>query len=187
VQFPGTVPTLEDKVLQRAVVMLLEPIYEQDFLDCSYGFRPGRSAHQALESFRAQMMDCRGGWTLEVDLRKFFDNLGHDHLRMFLQLRVRDGVLLRLIGKWLKAGVMEKGSVSYPEAGSPQGGVVAPPTILQTTSAFWIDWSPAAAFARGTARAGRGHNVLLARVLRTDSTSFPGGRHGASLKRGGLP
>ena len=123
---PLGIPTLEDKVLQRAVVMLLEPIYEQDFLDCSYGFRPRRSAHQALESFRNQMMDCRGGWTLEVDIRKFFDNLGHDDLRMFLQLRVRDGVLLRLIGKWLKAGVMEKGSVSYPEAGTPQGGVISP-------------------------------------------------------------
>ena len=71
-------------------------------------------------------MDCRGGCVLEVDIRKFFDNLDHGHLRTFLQLRVRDGVLLRLIGKWLKAGVMEDGSVSYPDSGSPQGGVVSP-------------------------------------------------------------
>src|SRR3954451_3494276 len=119
-------PTLEDKVLQRAVVMLLEPIYEQDFLDCSYGFRPGRSAHQALGSFRDQLMACRGGWGLEVDIRKFFDDLDRGHLRTFLRLRVRDGVLLRLIDKWLKAGVMEDGSVSYPEAGAPQGGVASP-------------------------------------------------------------
>jgi len=123
---PIGIPTLEDKVLQRAVVMLLEPIYEQDFLDCSYGFRPGRSAHQALDSFRDQLMACRGGWVLEVDIRKFFDNLDRSHLRTFLRLRVRDGVLLRLIDKWLKAGVMEDGSVSYPEAGTPQGGVVSP-------------------------------------------------------------
>lgn len=123
---PLGIPTLEDKVLQRAVVMLLEPIYEQDFQDCSYGFRPGRSAHQALESFRSQLMGCRGGWVLEVDIRKFFDNLDHGHLRRFLRLRVRDGVLLRLIDKWLKAGVMEDGSVSYPDAGTPQGGVVSP-------------------------------------------------------------
>jgi RNA-directed DNA polymerase len=123
---PLGIPTLEDKVLQRAVVMLLEPIYEQDFLDCSYGFRCGRSAHQALDSFRNQLMDCRGGWVLEVDIRKFFDTLDHGHLRTFLRLRVRDGVLLRLIDKWLKAGVMEDGSVSYPEAGTPQGGVVSP-------------------------------------------------------------
>jgi RNA-directed DNA polymerase len=123
---PIGIPTLEDKVLQRAVVMLLEPIYEQDFSVSSYGFRAGRSAHQALESFRKQLMDSRGGWVLEVDIRKFFDNLDHGHLRKFLHLRVRDGVLLRLIGKWLKAGVMENGSVSYPDAGSPQGGVVSP-------------------------------------------------------------
>jgi RNA-directed DNA polymerase len=123
---PLGIPTLEDKVLQRAVVMLLEPIYEQDFRDCSYGFRCGRSAHQALEFFRNQLMDCRGGWVLEVDIRKFFDNLDHGHLRAFLRLRVRDGVLLRLIDKWLKAGVMEDGGVSYPEAGTPQGGVVSP-------------------------------------------------------------
>ena len=123
---PLGIPTLEDKLLQRAVVMLLEPIYERDFLDCSYGFRPGRSAHQALQTFRDRLMDRRGGWVLEVDIRKFFDNLEHGHLRTFLRLRVRDGVLLRLIDKWLKAGVLEDGSVSYPEAGTPQGGVVSP-------------------------------------------------------------
>jgi RNA-directed DNA polymerase len=125
---PLGIPTLEDKVLQRAVVMLLEPIYEQDFLDCSYGFRHGRSAHQALKSFRDQTMNRqpRGGWVVEVDIRKFFDNLEHRYLRQFLRLRVRDGVLLRLIDKWLKAGVMEDGNVSYPDSGSPQGGVVSP-------------------------------------------------------------
>ncbi len=125
---PLGIPTLEDKILQRAIVMLLEPIYEQDFLDCSYGFRPGRSAHDALKSFRDQTMNSRprGGWVYEVDIRKFFDNLDHSHLRQFLRLRVRDGVLLRLIDKWLKAGVMEDGSVSYPKSGSPQGGVISP-------------------------------------------------------------
>ena len=125
---PLGIPTLEDKILQRAIVMLLEPIYEQDFLDCSYGFRRGRSAHDALKSFRDQAMSShpRGGWVYEVDIRKFFDNLDHGHLRQLLRLRVRDGVLLRLIDKWLKAGVMEDGSVSYPESGSPQGGVISP-------------------------------------------------------------
>jgi group II intron reverse transcriptase/maturase len=123
---PIGIPTLEDKILQRAVVMLLELIYEHAFLDCSYGFRPGRSAHQALESFRTPLMDGRGGYVLEVDIRKFFDNLDHGHVRRFLRLRVRDGVLMRLIGKWLNAGVMEDGSISYPDSGSPQGGVVSP-------------------------------------------------------------
>jgi RNA-directed DNA polymerase len=123
---PIGIPTLEDKVLQRAVVMLLEPIYEQDFHDCSYGFRPGRSAHQALEDLWRWTMDHAGGWVLEADIRKCFDMLDHVHLREFLQLRVRDGVLKRLIGKWLKAGVLEEGNLWYPEAGSPQGGVISP-------------------------------------------------------------
>ena len=123
---PIGIPTLEDKVLQRAVVMLLEPIYEQDFDPGSYGFRPQRSAHDALEDLWKRTMDSGGGWILEVDIRKFFDTLDHGHLREFFQLRVRDGVLSRLMGKWLKAGVLEKGSVSYPEAGSPQGGVISP-------------------------------------------------------------
>jgi group II intron reverse transcriptase/maturase len=123
---PIGIPTLEDKVLQRAVAMILEAIYEQDFYDCSYGFRPGRSAHQALDSLWRQTMGCGGGWILDMDIRKFFDTLDHGHLREFLRQRVRDGVLLRLIGKWLKAGVMEDGSVSYPDSGSPQGGVISP-------------------------------------------------------------
>lgn len=123
---PIGIPTLEDKVLQRAVAMLLEPIYEQDFDQGSYGFRPGRSAHAALEDLWQHTMASAGGWILEVDIRKFFDTLDHAHLRAFLQRRVRDGVLRRLIGKWLNAGVMEEGSVSYPDAGSPQGGVISP-------------------------------------------------------------
>jgi len=123
---PIGIPTFEDKVLQRAVVMALEPIYEQDFQDVSYGFRPGRSAHQALDVLWQQTMQTGGGWILEVDIRKFFDTLDHAHLREFLQRRVCDGVLLRLIGKWLNAGVLEDGCLSYPETGSPQGGVVSP-------------------------------------------------------------
>jgi group II intron reverse transcriptase/maturase len=123
---PIGIPTLEDKVLQRAVTMLLEPIYEQDFYDSSYGFRPKRSAHQALTALWKQAMDTQGGWVLEVDIRKFFDTLDHAYLRTLVKQRVRDGVLLRLISKWLNAGVMEDGSVSYPETGSPQGGVISP-------------------------------------------------------------
>jgi group II intron reverse transcriptase/maturase len=123
---PIGIPTLEDKLLQRAVVMLLEPIYEQDFYNCSFGYRTGRSAHQALESLWKQTMASHGGWILEVDIRKFFDTLDHDHLRAFLKQRVRDGVLLRLIDKWLQAGVMEDGAVTTPEAGSSQGGVISP-------------------------------------------------------------
>lgn len=123
---PIGIPTFEDKVLQRAVVMALEPIYEQDFLDCSFGFRPGRSAHDALRCLWDRTMEMHGGWVLEIDIRKFFDTLDHARLQEILRRRVRDGVLLRLIGKWLNAGVMEAGQVSYPEEGSPQGGVISP-------------------------------------------------------------
>jgi len=123
---PIGIPTFEDKVLQRAVQMVLEPLYEQEFLECSYGFRPGRSAHMALEALRSGLMQIGGGWVIDLDVRKFFDTLDHSHLRETLRKRVCDGVLTGLIGKWLKAGVMEDASVSYPEQGSPQGGVVSP-------------------------------------------------------------
>src|ERR1700687_727269 len=137
---PIGIPTLEDKVLQRAVAMLLEPIYEQDFYNGYIGFRPGRSAHQALEALWKQTMDSHGGWILEVDIRKFFDTLDQAHLRKFLQQRVRDGVLTRLIGKWLQAGVREDGTVTYPEAGSPQGGVISP--VLSNIFLHYVldDW-----------------------------------------------
>ena len=123
---PIGVPTYEDKVLQRSVVMMLEAVYEQYFLDCSYGFRPKRSQHQALQALRNAVMDTRGGWILEIDIRKFFDTLDHQHIRQIVRQRVRDGVLLRLISKWLHAGVMEDGEISYPDEGTPQGGVVSP-------------------------------------------------------------
>jgi len=123
---PIGIPTFEDKVLQRAVTMLLEAVYEQDFLNCSYGFRPRRSAHQALEAFWKQSMRMHGGYVLEIDIQKYFDTIGHGHLRSFLNQRVRDGVIRRAIDKWLKAGVMEEGVLWNPETGSPQGGVVSP-------------------------------------------------------------
>lgn len=125
-QRPLGIPTFEDKVLQRAVVMLLEPVYEQDFMDCSFGFRPGRSAHMALESIWAQLTKMGGGWVVDADIRQYFDTLDHAHLRDILDKRMRDGVVRRLIGKWLKAGVLDKGCLTYPETGSPQGGVISP-------------------------------------------------------------
>jgi len=123
---PIGIPTFEDKVLQRAVTMVLEAVYEQDFLPCSYGFRPGRGAHQAVEALRDGLMELGGGWVVEVDIQGFFDTLDHGHLRSFLDGRVRDGVLRRAIGKWLNAGVLEEGRVTRPETGTPQGGVISP-------------------------------------------------------------
>jgi len=123
---PIGIPTFEDKVLQRAVAMLLGAVYEQDFRDCSYGFRPGRSAHQGLQRLWKGLMDLGGGWVLELDVERFFDTLDHERLREILRQRVRDGVLLRLIGKWLRAGVLEEGRLVHPDAGTPQGGVISP-------------------------------------------------------------
>jgi RNA-directed DNA polymerase len=123
---PIGIPTFEDKVLQRAVAMVLEAVYEQDFLECSYGFRPRRSAHHALDALWNDVTRTAGGWVLEIDVRKFFDTMDHGHIQEILRRRVLDGVLLRLIGKWLNAGVLEAGGIAYPDAGSPQGGVVSP-------------------------------------------------------------
>jgi len=105
---PIGIPTLEDKVLQRAVVMLLTPIYEHDFLDCLYGFRPQRTADQALERLWHEIIGMGSGcWVLEVDIKSYFDTVKWVHLRVFYKKRVRDGVVRRVLGKWLKAGVME--------------------------------------------------------------------------------
>lgn len=123
---PIGMPTFEDKVLQRAVAMVLEAVYEQDFLDCSYGFRPRRSAHQAIRQLWQGLMEMGGGWIVEADIQSFYDNLDRSQLRDFLDQRVRDGVIRRALDKWLKAGVMEGGTLSHPLAGTPQGGVISP-------------------------------------------------------------
>ncbi len=123
---PLGIPTLEDKVAQRAIVMLLEPIYEQDFLDCSFGFRPARSAHDALCALRDGIMETGQRWVIDADISKYFDSIDHGHLRGFLDLRIRDGVIRRMIDKWLKAGVLEQGILSRTVAGTPQGGVISP-------------------------------------------------------------
>lgn len=123
---PIGIPTLEDKVLQRAVLMVLEPVYEHDFRTCSYGFRPGRSAHQALEALWAGLMDVGGGWVIDLDIRQYFDSVDRSRLNEILDQRVRDGVIRRAVGKWLHAGVLEAGVLWYPERGTPQGGVISP-------------------------------------------------------------
>lgn len=123
---PLGIPTFEDKVLQRAVAMVLEAVYEQDFLECSYGFRPGRSAHQAIGAMREWLMRNNGGTVLDVDIKAFFDTLDHKELRAILDRRVRDGVIRRAIDKWLRAGVLENGVETTPQTGTPQGGVISP-------------------------------------------------------------
>ena len=120
------IPCFEDKVAQRAIVMLLEPIYEQVFSDCSFGFRARRSAHQALRAVDSGVMRRAGRWVLDVDVCKYFDSIDRAKLRELLARRVTDGVVRKLIDKWLKAGVLEEGQLFYPPAGTPQGGVISP-------------------------------------------------------------
>jgi RNA-directed DNA polymerase len=119
-------PAFEDKIVQRAVAMLLEAIYEQDFSHNSYGFRPGRSPHDALRALRTQCMTRGIGWIVDADVSGYFDNIDRARLREVLRLRVNDGGIMRLIGKWLRAGVMEDGVLYHPETGVVQGGVISP-------------------------------------------------------------
>ena len=125
-QRPLGIPTFEDKVAQRAIVMVLEAVYEQDFRACSYGFRPGRSAHDALRELYSVITKQGQYWVLDVDIRKYFDSIPHHHLRAFLDQRVTDGVIRRMIDKWLKAGVLEDGLLQRAAEGTPQGGVISP-------------------------------------------------------------
>ena len=125
-QRPIGKPVLEDKIVQRAVVMLLEQIYEQDFYDFSYGFRRGRNPHQALKSLRQNCMMANVQWIIGADISGFFDAIDHKHLRDLIRRRMNDGSVIRLIGRWLHAGVLEEGKLSHPEAGTPQGGVISP-------------------------------------------------------------
>ena len=117
---PLGIPTFEDKVAQRAILMLLEPIYEQDFMPCSYGFRPGRSAHDALAALRTGVMEEGHRWVIDADVSKYFDTIDHRLLRDFLDLRIKDGVVRRMIDKWLRAGVLEEDTLRRSDTGTPQ-------------------------------------------------------------------
>ena len=119
-------PTFEDKIVQRAVVMLLEQIYEHEFHDFSYGFRRGRRPHDALRELREQCNQTNTSWIIDADVSGFFDAIDHHHLREFLRRRMNDGSIMRLIGKWLHAGVLDEGIRFHPETGTPQGGVISP-------------------------------------------------------------
>jgi RNA-directed DNA polymerase len=125
-QRPIGIPAFEDKILQRAVAMILNAIYEMDFYDFSHGFREERGAHQAIKEVREGCYQAKVNTIIDADVSKFFDKMPHDRIREILRLRINDGRLLQLIGRWLKAGVVEEGSVVYPSCGSPQGGVISP-------------------------------------------------------------
>jgi RNA-directed DNA polymerase len=123
---PLGLPTVEDKVAQRAVGLILSAVYEQEFLPMSYGFRQGRNAHQAIEAVKEIVATKPVGWIVDVDISSFFDEIDHKHLMKFLAHRIADKEVLRLIGKWLRAGVMEEGKLTKSASGAPQGGVISP-------------------------------------------------------------
>jgi len=125
-QRPISIPALEDKVVQKAVVDLLNAIYEQDFLECSYGFRPGRGQHQALEEVGRVICTRPTGWVLELDIRSYFDNIVRDTLIEMVGKRVSDGSVLRLIQKWIKVGVIENGKMLVSKTGTGQGQPISP-------------------------------------------------------------
>jgi group II intron reverse transcriptase/maturase len=124
---PLGIPALEDKIVQQAVAMLLDAIYEQEFLDVSYGYRAGKSASEAVGDLTYQLQFGRFGYLVEADIQGFFDNIDHDWLLEMLALRIDDSAFLHLIRKWLKAGILEPdGMVIDPKTGTPQGGIVSP-------------------------------------------------------------
>lgn len=122
---PLGIPSLEDKIVQQAVRMILEPILEADFIGFSYGYRPKRSAHNALDALAAAIMR-KVGWVLDADIEAFFDTIDHRHLQAFIEHRIGDSRLVRLLMKWAKAGVMEEGKLRETQAGTPQGGIISP-------------------------------------------------------------
>src|SRR6202521_1560950 len=141
-QRPLGVAALEDKVVQQAVLTILNHIYEEDFRGFSYGFRPGRSQHQALDALYVAITRKKVNWMLDCDIRGFFDNLSHEWLLRFVQHRVADHRILRLIQKWLKAGVMEEGEWRDREMGAPQGSVISPllaNIYLHYVFDLWVD------------------------------------------------
>ena len=123
---PLGVPTVEDKIVQQAVKMTLEPIYERVFLGFSYGFRPKRSAHDALDALASTIVRGRTNWVLDADIKSFFDTIDHGWMKKFLEHKIGDRRLVRLITRWLRAGVMENGALHETEEGTPQGGNISP-------------------------------------------------------------
>jgi group II intron reverse transcriptase/maturase len=123
---PLGIPTIEDKIVQESVRRILNPIYEEEFKGFSYGFRRGYSTHQAINYMFKEISFKNLHYIIDADIKGYFDNISHEFLREFLDCRVRDGVIRKMIDKWLKAGILEDKTIRYPEKGTPQGGLISP-------------------------------------------------------------
>lgn len=142
-QRPLGVTALEDKIVQKATVMVLNAVYEADFLGFSYGFRPGRSQHKALEALQAGILAKKMNWVFDADIRDFFSSISHEWMVKFIEHRIADKRVVRLIQKWLTAGVFEHGTTTYNEAGTPQGGSASPllaNVYLHYVYDLWVQW-----------------------------------------------
>jgi group II intron reverse transcriptase/maturase len=140
---PLGIAAVEDKIVQQAVVWVLQSIYEQDFLGFSYGYRPSRSQHDALDALTVAITSKKVNWILDADIEGFFDSIDHEWLIRFLEHRIGDRRILRLIRKWLHAGVIEEGNWSSTPQGTPQGGVISPllsNVFLHYVFDLWIEW-----------------------------------------------
>jgi len=135
-QRPLGIPVIKDRIVQMAAKLVMEPVFEADFKDVSYGFRPKRSARQALEVVR-KACNRRGWWVIDVDIESYFDNINHDKLMMLVEMRINDRRMLKLIRQWLRAGVMAEAGYMETEAGSPQGGVISP--LLSNIYLHYLD------------------------------------------------
>jgi len=154
---PLGIPTLEDKLMQYAVAQILCAIFEADFLPCSYGYRPGRSPHDAVEGLTDTLFRGRYEFVYEADIKGFFDHIQHDWLVRMLEQRIDDGALIRLVRKWLRAGILEEnGRVEHPQSGTPQGGIVSP-VLANVYLHYVLDlW-----FERKVRKANRGQSRLF--------------------------
>lgn len=140
---PLGIPTTEDRLLQRAVARILDAVFEADFLECSYGYRRGLGPHKALQALRSAVVTKKVNYVYEADIRGYFNHINHNWLRQMVAHRIADPVILRLIGKWLNAGVMENGVVVQTEEGSPQGGPISPilaNVYLHYVLDVWFEW-----------------------------------------------
>lgn len=185
------IAALEDKVVQAAVVQVLNQIWEEDFLGFSYGFRPGRSQHDALDALYVGITSKKVNYVVDLDIRSFFDQVGHDHLEKFVRHRIGDERVVRLILKWLKAGVIEDGQWFETEEGTPQGAVISPfcrslpASCARSVGGSMAEEGGARRCDRGAVRGRGGARVSVAGRSREVPGGFAGAR--AEVRTGVAP